>query len=185
MTSLISRFIRTLLLAAIAAISAAGTHAAAPDQQSITLLARYGMLGVADDEAADPLAGLELRFPQNWQGVRPWIGLNLTDGNTWFAGAGLVYDIELTRDYRATVGTGPFYYQNRPGRDLGLELEFYSFLEITRELPRDQRLGIRIGHLSNAGLGRRNPGSETVSIVFTRPFSTPRRWTQIALPREH
>jgi hypothetical protein len=148
----------------------------APDREPLTLVARFGMLGVADAEPADPLAALELRFAQNWRGLHPWVALNLTDSRTWFAGAGLVYHVELSANHRLTLGSGPFYYQHEPDRDLGLDLEFYSFAELTRELPRNQRVGVRIGHLSNAGLGRRNPGSETISIVYTRPLAPRSRW---------
>ncbi len=155
--------------------SLATAHAAVPDRPSAELVARFGFLGVLDDEPADPLAALELRLAQNWRGIHPWVSLNLTDSRTWFAGAGFVYHTALTPRTRLSVGSGPFYYQHEPNRDLGLKLEFYSFLELTRELPREQRLGVRIGHLSNAGLGRQNPGSETVSIVYSRPVGTIRR----------
>lgn len=148
----------------------------APDREPLTLVARFGMLGVADAEPADPLAALELRLAQNWRGLHPWVALNLTDSRTWFAGAGLVYHLELSPNYRLTLGSGPFYYQHEPERDLGLDLEFYSFAELTRKLPRNQRVGLRVGHLSNAGLGRRNPGSETISVVYTRPLTRVTRW---------
>ncbi|WP_221031223.1 acyloxyacyl hydrolase [Actomonas aquatica] len=171
-TSLRSLFVLLLLSTLSAAPAAAAIRTAAPDTESYTLVARFGMLGVLDDEPADPLAALELRFPQQWHGIHPYVSLNLTDSRTWFAGAGLIYHLELSPNYRLTLGSGPFYYQHEPDRDLGLKLEFYSFAELTRELPRNQRLGLRIGHLSNAGLGRHNPGAETVSIVYSRPLGS-------------
>lgn len=158
----------TGLLLLVATVATA--PAAQPDTASTELVARYGMLGILDSEPADPLAGLEIRLPQHWHGIHPYVSFNLTDDQIWFFGAGLIKHFTLSPLYRLTIGTGPFYYRNEPRRDLGLDLEFYSFAELTRELPRDQRLGLRIGHLSNAGLGRRNPGSETISLIYTRPL---------------
>ncbi len=159
-------FTGLLLLAATFATA----PAAQPDTASTELVVRYGMLGVLDSEPADPLAGLEIRLPQHWHGIHPYVSFNLTDDQIWFLGGGFIKHFTLSPQVRLTIGTGPFYYQNEARRDLGLDLEFYSFAELTRELTRDQRLGLRIGHLSNAGLGRRNPGSETISIVYTRPL---------------
>ncbi len=34
----------------------------------------------------------------------------------------------------------------------------------------DETPPLRIGHLSNAGLGRGNPGTETLSFVVSAPF---------------
>ncbi len=143
---------------------------AVPDSTAPSLVARAGVLGIGDAETVDPVGAIEIRFPTRWAGLQPWAGLNLTDNRNWWGGAGLVYHHDFTPRLRATIGSGPFYYRNDADRDLGLDLEFYSFLELSRELRRDEYVGIRVGHLSNAGLGRRNPGSETFSIVYSRPL---------------
>jgi hypothetical protein len=142
-------------------------------------VATFGAIGVDDDEPADTMAGLEIRFVQNWNGIRPWLGLNAVDNGTVFAGAGLVYDFHPSQDWVISIGSGPFYYTSNR-HDLGLDLEFYSFIEGTYRLANDSRLGLRVGHLSNAGLGRVNPGTENVQLVFVIPLTREREKAQRA-----
>jgi hypothetical protein len=96
--------------------------------------------------------------------------VSVVDSGTWFAGAGFVYDIKLAEDVVLTLGTGPFYYDDG-GDDLGFDLEFYSFVELTTKIGKVSRAGLRLGHLSNAGLGRENPGTETLALVAILPLS--------------
>ncbi|MCR6656394.1 MAG: acyloxyacyl hydrolase [Opitutus sp.] len=138
---------------------------------AIETLWQGGAIGIADREARDLFVGLEARLRPSWHGIRPWAGLTLVDSGAWFSGAGLIYDIELTPRMRLTLGSGPFYYADgNRGWDLGYDLEFYSFAELTWQWRRDLRLGFRVGHLSNAGLGRRNPGTETLGLVVSIPL---------------
>ncbi|HEY5553066.1 MAG TPA: acyloxyacyl hydrolase [Opitutaceae bacterium] len=136
-------------------------------------VATFGQIGVADDESADTAAGVEIRLPHNWHGIRPWFGTSVSDNGTWFAGAGFIYDFKPSPDWVVTLGTGPFYYESEHD-DLGFDLEFYSFVEVTRRLRNDIRLGLRVGHLSNAGLGRINPGTENVTLVAVIPLTRER-----------
>lgn len=136
-------------------------------------VATFGQIGVADEEPADTVAGVEIRLPQNWHGIRPWVGTSVSDNGTWFAGAGFIYDFTPSPDWTVTLGTGPFYYESM-NDELGLDLEFYSFIEVTHRLRNDIRLGMRVGHLSNAGLGRINPGTENVTLVAVIPLTRER-----------
>jgi hypothetical protein len=136
-------------------------------------VATFGQIGVADDESADTAAGVEIRLPHNWHGIRPWLGTSVSDNGTWFAGAGFIYDLKPSPDWTITLGTGPFYYESEH-EDLGFDLEFYSFVEVTHRLRNNIRLGLRVGHLSNAGLGRINPGTENVALVAVIPLTRDR-----------
>jgi hypothetical protein len=136
-------------------------------------VATFGQIGVADDESADTAAGVEIRLPHNWHGIRPWLGTSVSDNGTWFAGAGFIYDFKPSPDWTITLGTGPFYYESEHD-DLGFDLEFYSFIEATRRFRNEVRLGVRVGHLSNAGLGRINPGTENVTLVAVIPLTRDR-----------
>ena len=169
---------RGLILFVVIALSApmfaAENHTATSAVRSlreIDGLFHTGMIGIADREAVDNFVSLEARGNHDWHRMRPWGGLTLVDSGAWFAGAGVVYDIPLTHRSRLTLGSGPFYYTNaEQDDDLGFRLEFYSFAELSWEWKRDVRLGVRVGHLSNAGLGRRNPGTETLSFVVSFPL---------------
>jgi hypothetical protein len=133
---------------------------------------QMGLIGIFDHEARDTFASVELRLRKNWHQLRPWAGLTLVDSGAWFTGAGLIYEFHLSPNSRFTLGSGPFYYSQGKDQndDLGFSLEFYSFAEVSWVWKRDTRLGLRLGHLSNAGLGRRNPGTEILSFVISIPL---------------
>ncbi len=128
-----------------------------------------GVMGLWDNHSDEDLAGgIEWRLPVEWKGIRPWVGVTAAGSEEWVVGGGLMYRLELSQDWRATVGSGPFYYKKgNTNRDLGHSLEFYSFLEITRRINDYSDIGLRIGHLSNAGFGDRNPGTEILALVWT------------------
>ncbi len=135
------------------------------------LLAHTGVIGIADREAVDNFISLEARWRHGWHGLRPWGGVTLVDSGAWFAGAGAIYDVRLADRTWLTLGSGPFYYTPEgEDDDLGFRIEFYSFAELSWEWKREVCLGLRVGHLSNAGLGRRNPGTETLSVLVSVPL---------------
>jgi len=139
-------------------------------ESPVEVLCHTGLVGIFDREARDAFASVEARLQWNWHGIRPWTGLTVVDSGAWFTGTGLIYDITLPGRGRLTLGSGPFYYSHGKGDDLGFDLEFYSFVEATWAIKHQTRLGLRLGHLSNAGLGRKNPGTETLSFVVSLPF---------------
>jgi lipid A 3-O-deacylase len=153
---------------------AAGSAAPVPVVRSLRqteVLLHAGLIGIADGEAVDNFVSLEARWHRDWHRLRPWGGVTLVDSGSWFAGAGAIYDIPLSRHARLALGSGPFYYTAEENDDdLGFRLEFYSFAELSWEWSRERRLGLRVGHLSNAGLGRRNPGTETLSLLVSLPL---------------
>lgn len=151
-----------------AATDAGEIDATVSPARDIDVVWHAGAIGVFDEESHDVFASIEGRWRCDWHGLRPWGGFTVSDAGVWFAGAGLIYDIRLSPKLRLTLGSGPFYYtHNRRDDDLGLSLEFYSFAEASWVWKDEIRLGLRIGHLSNAGLGRENPGTETVSFVVS------------------
>ncbi|MCF8029524.1 MAG: acyloxyacyl hydrolase, partial [Desulfohalobiaceae bacterium] len=44
---------------------------------------------------------------------------------------------------------------------------FRSALKLSYELENRSRIGVRFGHVSNAGLGETNPGSEFLSLIYS------------------
>ncbi len=53
---------------------------------------------------------------------------------------------------------------------LGHDLEFRSGIKITYQFKNDWRVGIGLFHLSNGGLGDRNPGTEPVFVGVSIPL---------------
>jgi hypothetical protein len=145
-----------------------------PQLEVVTHGGWIGVLDVLDEEATDVFISTELRLPRLWRALRPWVGVTLTDADAWFAGAGFTYTFDVSPRTAISIGTGPVYYEKGDKWDLGFDLEFSSFIEAQRTLASGTWLGLRIGHISNAGLGRRNPGAETFSVVVGVPLGRSR-----------
>ena len=56
------------------------------------------------------------------------------------------------------------------GKDMGFPIEFKSELELNLHLSRDSMLGVTFHHISNADIGDKNPGSDSILINFKRNF---------------
>ena len=74
---------------------------------------------------------------------------------------------EATRCTRTALG----YYRKGNGKDLGHSLEFRSQIKLGYTLAGGSRVAIALSHLSNGGLGRRNPGLESFTIAFELPLT--------------
>lgn len=103
-------------------------------------------------------------FGWNWYGIRPWVEGTVIDGGAFWLGGGLRYDIHLGNDWRIGLASGPGYFRESDELDLGLEVEFYSSIELVRTLGEKTSIVAGIGHLSNAGFGDYNPGANTYRL---------------------
>ena len=140
-----------------------------PDDPSY--LAFTAGCGEALDSDRVFVAGLEYRFRQNYLGIHPYAHAAWTTYGDSYLGAGLYYSINLGQYWRATISSGPGYYRHGHfWKDLGSKLEFDSSLEISKEVARHRRIGLRMGHVSNAGVAHYNPGSETLELVYSIPL---------------
>jgi hypothetical protein len=129
-----------------------------------------GLSGLFDTER-NPTFMLEYRFAKNWHGVHPWTGVSWATDGAVFAGGGVLYT-RSTDDaaWSVSVGSGPGYYERHQGADLGSHLEFCSFAEISRNLPWQHRVMIRLMHISNGGITERNPGNELLLLGYAMPL---------------
>ena len=51
-------------------------------------------------------------------------------------------------------------------KKLGNKLEFRTTIELSYQLKNLDRIGISLGHISNANIGDTNPGSDSVLVTF-------------------
>jgi len=109
----------------------------------------------------------EYRFSNDWSGFRPQAGFFVTQdsGACLYAGAG--YPFAFNEQWSLTPSVSAGYYHDGAGKDLGYDLEFYSQLRLEYRLVAGSRVGLGIGHISNASLGDRNPGAETVYLSYS------------------
>jgi lipid A 3-O-deacylase len=117
------------------------------------------------------LFGAEYRFNDQFNGLRPTVGTSVNlDGATYTYG-GAYWDLPLnTGRFVISPGFAAGYYTKGDSKDLGYGLEFRSTIEVTYKLQNGQRFGAQLSHLSNAHLGDKNPGVETIQAVYSHPL---------------
>lgn len=122
-----------------------------------------------DDSAA--MGGIEYRFRDQFNGLRPVVGVMGTTDSAAYLYGGAYWDLPLnTAPFVITPGFQAGAYSQGNGKDLGYGLEFRSTIEVAYEFEKGHRVGVGFSHLSNASLGNDNPGTETLQLVYSYPM---------------
>jgi hypothetical protein len=120
--------------------------------------------------AATGMALSEYRFGDAWWIIAPFLGV-LGDGQGAFYGCvGFGFDIHLPYHLIVTPSTAVGYFEPGHGINLGSAVEFRSGIELAYRFADNRRLGIGFYHMSNAGLGKQNPGQEMLTVMLTAPL---------------
>ena len=109
-------------------------------------------------------------FLKSFHYARPLIGLMGTDKATFYFYGGMACDIFLGKKLALTPSFAPGLYFKGFGKNLWFPLEFRSSMELSYILPNQGRLGAQFYHISNASLGRRNPGAEALVFFYALPL---------------
>ncbi len=108
---------------------------------------------------------LEYRSGPLARGLRAVAAALATTDRSLFLGAGIAYEMSMGR-WDVTPSFVPGLYRHGGGRDLGYPLEFRTQAEVGYRLRRGSRVALAFSHLSNAGLGARNPGQESLTVNY-------------------
>ncbi len=103
--------------------------------------------------------------------LRPFVGFLLTTKQSAYVYGGIGYDIFIGRKFVLTPSFAPGIYYRGEGKDLGFPLEFRSSLEAAFVFCRQHRLGAQFYHISNASLGHKNPGEESLVFFLSIPLN--------------
>lgn len=115
---------------------------------------------------------LEYRSPRKFFFLKPFVALAGTSTGSGFFGAGVLLDVYFGRRIVVTPSFAPhFYVGGNDKLDLDFPIEFRSQLEIAYRFDNRSRLGLAISHYSNASLGDTNPGTESLMVYYSVPFS--------------
>lgn len=155
-----------LALAGALICAAAGNAEAARDRSFFTIGA--GAFDINDDYTAANF-NLEWRAEPWFWNLRPFVGGSVTTDAGLYGYAGLALDIYFGEHVVVTPNFAPALYEEGDGKDLGYALEFRSGIEVAWRFEDRSRLGIALHHLSNAGLGDDNPGTETLMLNYSMP----------------
>ncbi len=122
-------------------------------------------------ELKNMLYGIETRFnPVTEWNLVPTLGYNWGDGGLRYLYHDLKYPIELNSKWRLYIGSGIGFYENSPLLDLGHKVEFRSGVEIDYVIDAKQMIGITANHYSNSRLSDRNPGTESIALIYLRRY---------------
>jgi len=109
----------------------------------------------------------EYKFSACWHGIQPIASLMFTEkGSTYFC-FGACYDIYMGNYIVLTPSFAPGIYIKGGGKELGYPLEFRSSIALAGEFRNCHRLGVQFYHISNAKLGFKNPGEESLVIFYS------------------
>jgi lipid A 3-O-deacylase len=112
----------------------------------------------------------EYRFGDVLWIVAPFVG-DLCPGKGAFSGSGgFGFDVNFFERIVATPSAAVGYFTHGTGIDLGAHTEFRTGAEFDYRFDDLSRLGVGMYHISNAGIGKKNPGVELVTVVLTMPF---------------
>lgn len=112
----------------------------------------------------------EYRFGDTWWILSPFIGAMGTGKGAFYGYFGLAFDVNLPCSLVFTPSAAAGYFESGDGISLGSWWEFRTGAELDYRFADQRRLGVGFYHMSNAGLGKENPGVELATVILTVPF---------------
>lgn len=127
--------------------------------------------------------GAELQFsprrfeflPRFVPDLIPVAGVIASAQGALYGYGGLRFEVPLGSRFVFGACTGAGLLYEAHAKDLGGPLEFRSGLELAYRLPDESRIGLMLYHLSNAGLAKPNPGSESLVLTYNSGLGRRRR----------
>jgi len=133
-----------------------------------------GMFDFSDDGKRATLVGIqhqneELNRNTFLGNLSPITGAMITVDNASYVYTGVQAQYKIG-SLNFTPSFAPGFYNQGDGKDLGHLLEFKSELQFSLDLPKQSQLGFSYNHLSNASLGKKNPGANSYMFNFFKKF---------------
>lgn len=112
----------------------------------------------------------EYRFGDVLWFVSPFIGVQGTSSAAFYGYGGFGIDVNFGPNIVLTPNVAAGYFARGSGTNLGSWWEFRSGVELAWRFEDRSRLGVAVHHMSNAGLTRRNPGEQSVLLMYSVPL---------------
>lgn len=113
---------------------------------------------------------LELRLSEGLFYIKPLIGAFFTTKGSVYTYFGLRGEIPLGSHFLLIPIAAVGDYEKGNGKDLGAHIEFKTGAEFDYVFNNGLRIGPAFDHVSNAGIGRKNPGEENILLMVTAPL---------------
>lgn len=144
---------------------------AAPNVNASDYLNIYaGYFDVTQDDNSALQIGAEYRYRDVYYGLRPAVGFNVTNDEAIYGYGGFFWDLHLSDRWIFTPNVVAGAFSHGDGKDLGHGIEFRSGLELSYQFDQGSRLGLAFNHISNASIGKRNPGAEALLVSYQFPL---------------
>ncbi|MTJ81339.1 MAG: acyloxyacyl hydrolase [Telmatospirillum sp.] len=156
-------------LAAVAIVSVAGWVAPAFAEDPSYLVLGAGKWEIFRN--VDHAAEFDVAYRPDWTWwiLRPQVGMvAVTDGD-YYGYVGAVAEVALTDHVILSPNVSIGGYGGH-GFRLGSHIEFRSGGDLFWRFADASRLGLGMYHISNAGITRRNPGSESLILQYALPL---------------
>ena len=133
-----------------------------------------GMFDFSDEKQHAGLFGLQHQndelFRKGFLGkLSPITGGFITENSAFYLYTGVQAEYELGF-LTITPSFAPGYYNYGDGKDLGHPLEFKSEVQMSFNVSDTAQLGMSYNHISNASLGKKNPGANSYMFNFLKQF---------------
>jgi hypothetical protein len=103
--------------------------------------------------------------------LRPFVGVTGTVHQSGYLYGGIGLDLFIGKYFVLTPSFAPGLYYRGHGKNLGYPLEFRSSIEAAVIFKKNYRLGVQFYHISNASLGHKNPGEESLIFFLAIPIT--------------
>lgn len=111
-----------------------------------------------------------LKSPFQFLEFRPLIGVMANARGSGYLYLGVNFDLLFFDRILFAPGFAGGYYWQGSGKNLGYPIEFRSGIELAWQFKSFHRLGGHFYHLSNASIGNRNPGEESLVLFYDMPI---------------
>jgi lipid A 3-O-deacylase len=117
-----------------------------------------------------PMLQLEYRRDCNFHHIRPLVSAFVTSCGSCYLCGGAGVDLFFSKRCVVTPSFAPGLYYAGGGKDLGFPINFRSAIDIAFCFKNASRIGVQFQHISNAHLGHRNPGANSLVMFYALPI---------------
>jgi len=133
-----------------------------------------GMFDFSDDGKKAALYGVEHQNENLYRDtffgrISPVTGAIITQDSATYIYTGIEANYSVGF-LNVTPSFTPGLYRQGSGKDLGHPLEFKSEVQLSLDLSEGTNLGMSYNHVSNASLGKKNPGANSYMFNFLKRF---------------
>ncbi|MDA9661958.1 acyloxyacyl hydrolase [bacterium] len=101
--------------------------------------------------------------------ISPITGGFITENSAAYIYTGFEWNIDLG-SLIFTPSFAPGLYHKGNGKDFGHILEFKSEVQLSYAFSKNSEIGVSYNHVSNAGIGDKNPGANSYMFNFIKNF---------------